>query len=560
VRLLKLQGLSANFAVKKKGGFMKRNGLFVLIGVLFLGLSVFLAACGGSSSAGGGGSQQGAVNLSVADAPGDFDHVYITVKDVWFHTSDIADPRAAGWLKYPLATPVTVDLLTLANGNMQSIWNNIQLPVGTYKQIRILLEPTYPTITNPAPSGHTYFNEVVSGLSTSPLHIPDAEHGIKLIGAFAVKAGAMLKLAIDFDAGHDIVEFREGTDYVLKPRLNYFDLDHVGAIIGTLSTGGTFTTAPHFVIKAERLDSDGTNTYHVIRRWTVPKADGSFILYPVSTLVTSTWDIVVRGLNQETVIIKGVPITNGSTPTSGATNLGTIDMSPVGAGSQDYPVAGTITSPTGAWVQFYQTLPGANEYPYEIRFRHFNPLWGGFRQTFMLNNDQVLTGNYISSGVISTLTATIPVEGVGRYQAVAGAILFNRSTAVPVSSATTTVGFTTPLAVTSPYVSNSVTGTIVMNNPGMMNNMMDKGLLFAVNGGMIVNSIDVSSSMMTGGPYTISDLPGGTFGTPLPGAFYGVDAVGWSSTNALHRAIAIPQIVDLRTGNDTATMTMLPLW
>jgi hypothetical protein len=537
---------------------MKRNGLFVLIGALFLGLSVFLAACGGGSSSGGGGSQQAAVNLSLVDAPGDFDHVYITVKDVWFNTSDIADPRAANWLKYPLTTPVTVDLLALANGNMQPIWNNIQLPVGIYKQIRILLEPTYPSLTNPAPSGHTYFNEVVNGSITYPLHIPDADHGIKLIGAFAVKTGAVLKLAIDFDAGHDIVEFHEGTDYVLKPRLNYFDLDHVGAIIGKLSAGGTFTTAPHFVIKAERLDSDGTNTYYVIRRWTIPRADGSFILYPVSTLVTSTWDIVVRGLNQETVIIKGVPITNGSTPTSGATNLGTIVMSPVG--SQDYPVAGTIAAPTGAWVQFYQTLPGPNEYPYVIRFRHFNPFWGGFKQTFMLNNDQVLVGNYVSNGVTSTLTATTPMEGVGHYQAVASAILFDNSEAVPVSSATTTVAFTTPLTVASPYVSNSVTGAIVMNNPGLMNNMMDKGLLFAVNGGMIVNSIDVSSSMMTGGPYTISDLPGGTPGTPLPRAFYGIDAFGWSSSNALHRAIAIPQIVDLRTGDDTATMTMLPLW
>ena len=62
---------------------MKRYGLFALIGALFLGLSVFLSACG--SSGGGGTGQQGAVNMSVTDAPGDFNHAYITVKDVWFH-------------------------------------------------------------------------------------------------------------------------------------------------------------------------------------------------------------------------------------------------------------------------------------------------------------------------------------------------------------------------------------------------------------------------------------------------------------------------------------------
>jgi uncharacterized protein DUF4382 len=540
-------------------GFMKRYGLFALIGALFLGLSVFLSACG--SSGGGGTEQQGAVNMSVTDAPGDFNHAYITVKDVWFHTSNVADPGTSGWLKYPLATPVTVDLLTLANGNMQSIWNNIHLPVGTYQQIRILLEPTYPTGANPAPSGHTYFNEVVSGGSnTYPLYIPDPEHGIQLLGTFAVTTGGTLKLAIDFDAGHDIVELREGTDYVLKPRLLCYDLDHAGAIIGSLSTGTTFTSTPNFVIKAERLASNGTNTYHIIRRWTVPKADGSFILYPVSTLETGTWDVVVRGLNYRTAFIKGVPVVTGSTPTSGATNVGIIAMSSVGTGSQDYPVAGTIAAPTGAWVQFYQTLPGANEYPYEIRFRHFNPLWGGFHQTFMLNNDQVLVGNYLSSGVVSTLTATAPVQGIGDYQAVASAILFNPSTAVAVSSATTTVAFTTPLAVTAPYLSNRATGTIVMSDSAKMDNTMDKGLLFGVNGGMIVNAIDVSSSMVTGGTYTLSDLPGGSPGTPLLGAFYGIDAFGWSSTNATYKAVAVPQIVDLSISDDTANMNMLPLW
>ncbi len=540
-------------------GLMKRTGLFSLIGVLCLGLLTFLSACGGSSSGGGTAAQQGAVNLSLVDAPGDFDHVYVTVRDVWFHKSDVADPRASGWVKFPLTTPVTIDLLTLANGDMQSLWEDIKLPEGTYKQIRIFLEPTYPSLTNPLPSGH-YFNEVVIQSTAFPLYIPDADHGIKLVGAFAVKTDATLKLAIDFDAGDDIVELHNGTDYVLKPRLKCFDLDHAGAIIGKLATGGTFTTAPHFVIKAERLDSDGTHTYHVVRRWTVPRADGSFILYPVSTLVTSTWDVVVRGLNYKTVIIKGVPLTNGSTPTTGATDLGTIQVSPVAATSQDYPVAGTISAPTGAWVQFYQTLAGSNEYPYEIRFRHFNPLWGGFTQTFMLNNDQIQTGYYETNGKISTLTLTTPVEGIGGYKAIASAILFDRSATVPVSSTTTTVEFNTPLTVSSPYLANSVTGTIVLNNP-MMNNMMDRGLLFAVNGGMIVNSIDVSSSMKMGGPYTITDLPGGTPAIPLYGAFYGIDAVGWSTSNPLlYKAIAIPQIVDLRTGNDTTNMTMLPLW
>jgi hypothetical protein len=541
---------------------MKGHKFLVVVMVLLLAGS--FQACSSSSSS-GTVSPSGSLSVMVTDAPGDFDNVYITVKSVRFHTSDVADPRAGDWLTYPLTPPVTVDLLSLANGNMQSLWNNIQLPVGTYKQIRLHLVPTF--TANP-PTGHQNYNEVVIGGTAYPLHVPDANDGIKLAGTFAVTAGSTLRLAIDFNAAEDIVELHEGTDFVLKPRLGYFDLDHAGAIIGKLSTGPMFLNSG-FVIKAERLatakemlNSGSTYTYHVVRRWTVPESDGSFVLYPVSTLVTGTWDVVIRGLNTETMIIKEVPITNGATPTSGATDLGTIITSPTNTPNNDYPVAGTIQSPTGAWVQFYQTLQAPGEYPYEIRFRHFNPLWGGFRKTFMLNNDQIQVGTFVSNSVISTLTATSPREGIGGYKAVAGAILFDRFTlSTLVTSSTMTVAFTSPLTVMSPYHGNTVSGSITMSN-SMMNNKMDSGLLFAVQGGMIVNAIRVDNQMtgMMSNSYNLTNLPGGTSSNVLPGAFYGIDAVGWTASPSIYKAIALPQIVDLRQGDDTANMNMLPLW
>ena len=531
--------------------------LFILI--------LTLQACGG----GGGGSAEtgtGGVNLSLTDAPGDFDNVFITVSAVRFHKSDVADPRAGDWLRYDLASPVTVDLLSLANGNMQSLWNNIQLPIGTYKQIRLHLVPTF---NSGPPNGHTFYNEVIIGGTTYALNIPDADDGIKLVGTFAVTGGNTLKLAIDFNASDDIVEFHEGAgaDYVLKPRLEYFNLDHAGAIIGKLSTSGSIT-APRFVIKAERLataqemlDSGSTSTYHVVRRWTVPRADGTFILYPLSTAVTGTWDVMIRGLNTRTMIVKGVPITRGTTSTSGATDLATINTSTTS--TPDYPVAGTIQSPTGAWVQFYQTLPGPGEYPYEIRFRHFNPLWGGFRQTFYLNDDQIQVADFVSSGATLAFTPMTPANGIGQYDAVAGALLYQRSTPSVVTSSTTTVTFTM-LDVISPYSLNSVTGAISLGTNGMMftkmNGHMNSGLLFAVHGGMIVNTLNsfnstIDSQMASGGSYTIN-LPGG-----FPGAFYGIDAVAWHAPlPSNYKAIGIPQIVDLRTGNDMANIDMLPLW
>jgi hypothetical protein len=60
-----------------------------------------IKACGGGN--GSASTQTGVAQVSLTDAPGDFDHVWITVKDVWFHTSDVAGPNDPGWLKYPLS-------------------------------------------------------------------------------------------------------------------------------------------------------------------------------------------------------------------------------------------------------------------------------------------------------------------------------------------------------------------------------------------------------------------------------------------------------------------------
>ena len=47
----------------------------------------------------------------------------------------------------------------------------------------------------------------------------------------------------------------------------------------------------------------------------------------------------------------------------------------------------------------------------------------------------------------------------------------------------------------------------------------------------------------------------------LPGAFYGVSARGclWSDPTGSSQAMAVPEIVDLRTGNAAATMNMMLL-
>ena len=341
---------------------MKGKRVFTVMMVLSLAL---LAACGGG---GGGGSSSGttssngAVNMHITDAPAyGYNNVWITLKDIWFHTSGTAGPDDAGWLKFPI-TPVTIDLLTLANGNISSaLWNNIQLPAGNYQQIRLVLAGTEDALTaSAAAQGLTYNNEVVvTGTgAVSPLHIADCMHGIRVAGTFTVSTTQPLNLAVDFDAGDDIVDVQRGTpsvtEYYLKPRLAYFDLNNAGAIVGTIdpAAAGNASTGL-FVFKAEQVNDASNPQYYAMKRATTwDTTNNQFVLYP---LAPGSYDVVLRGVGYETVIVKNVVVTKGTTPASSPTVIPQVNMS--ANTDTDLPVTASGLSPTGAWAIFCQTLP-----------------------------------------------------------------------------------------------------------------------------------------------------------------------------------------------------------
>lgn len=513
----------------------------------------------GSAATGTGSAATGSVSVSLTDAPAyGLDHVWITVRDLWFHRSDSAETEQRGWVKFPLSSPVTFDLLDLSSGAVSvPVWDDIKLPEGDYTQIRLFLVRTEDVLTGSASAATLTYNnqvDVTDDTTPYPLRVPDANRGIRLTGDFQVKKNGKLKLAIDFDAGHDVVKIdHDGrTEYVLKPRLAYFDLDNAGAIVGHIDTtaAGNNTTA-RFVFKAEQVAPNGE--VHVVRRVTaLADQTGKFILYP---LAPGIYDLVMRGINYETVIVKGVPVVKGATPHSLPTVVPTITMTP--AIAPDYTVSASITSPTGAWVNFMQTLPGAGEVPYDIRFRHFNPLTGRI-EGFPLSSGPLHVGTYDASSI--TLSSITPLEGDGGYKAVAGAPLYLPSDYVTVTPSANNPSFGA-LGVALPATARSVSGSILLPETFAPGTGLDRGILFAVHGGMIVNAMKVDSQMASGGSYTLGNLPGGTSLNPLPGAFYGIEALGWSSTSPETRAIALPRFVNLTTADATGidlTMMMLP--
>lgn len=531
-----------------------------------LGLAAFCAtlALGGCGSSSSTATPTGTVSVAVTDAPSaDFDKVWVTLRAVRFHTTDAAGPDDAGWLTYTLPAPVTVNLADLGNGALNTVFSNVSLPVGNYQQIRLVLADALGPLTTSASNNGLAYNDQVDytvGASTyhAPLEIPRPEKGIALHGHFNVVAATPLHLAVDFNLDNDVVKFVHGstTAFTLKPLLTYYDLDNAGAITGQVDTAGLYSAgntggAYNLVIKAEDLTAD--NSRHYVVRATTIRPDGTFTLFPLPIPAgqpSKNFDVLIRGRNMETVIVKGVQVSRSSDGVSNAAVLQTSAIT-LPTGSEYTANLSPAGAPTGAWVNFFQTVSGSGEVPYEVRFRHLDPFTGTFFDDIPLSAGNLHTGNWNSGGAIS-FTSAAPVEGAGNFSAVNAAPLYTAATVSLTQGSSPVAMNFGALAVDPSLTADSISGTVTQSA-----GKYDHGYLVVSRDGLITTSIDLGTILAgnggTGDTYSIANLPGGSAGTAAPGMIYYLYAVVWNSANPVlsYRVVPVLSLADLRQGSAT---------
>jgi len=540
-----------------------------------------LAACGGGSSGGTSGDNSGpsgAMQVRLVDGPAmDYTNVWITVKEVWVHKLDTADASSSGWAKLTLPAPVTLDLNQLSNGAMSGVLGSLNLPVGTYRQIRLVLAGSDDALTSSAQaqSPALQYNDQVNYVDAfgqpqvAPLEIAQATQGIALVGTFNVTAGGTLNLAVEFDIGDDIVRFKhDGLDaFTMTPVLRYYDLDQSGAIVGKIDkiACGTLPANPcgAFVVKAEELSADAS--YHRVARWTSVRPDGSFTLFPVPAGAGKTYDLMLRGRNAQTMIVRNVPVTSGTMPGSSPTSVSfsALQMSSAPEFTVNWA---TPSDPTSVYTQFYQTVGGG--VPYEIRTNVMNPFTGRFLDDYPLTDGTVRVGNYVAGGD-PVFGAFTPAEGPGGYRAVVSGWGIARADAGIVSNggAGVTVQMPTPVLQPAARVAalGSIGGSIVQNTAARF----DRGFLVVMRGGAIVNTQDISALLQsnggTGGSYSIGGLPAGSGVQPLGsngngvGIYYAYLRV-WNSAHPLltTRLVPMPGMANLDTTSSATLNVTLP--
>src|SRR5215468_7400962 len=202
--------------------------------VVVVATVLVLVSCSGTSSS----SQTGFVNTAVSDPPtcsapsGPYSHVFVTVTDVKIHTSSAAGANDSGFIDLTpnlKNNPQQVDLLAQASTEcfLATLGSKIEIPAGSYQQIRIFLASDGTSIANnqcaSAPGNAANCVVLTSDGSVHGLKLAsEAQSGLKIPsgqiagGNFTIASGQTKDLDIDFNACASIVATGNG-QFILKP-------------------------------------------------------------------------------------------------------------------------------------------------------------------------------------------------------------------------------------------------------------------------------------------------------------------------------------------------------
>jgi len=156
------------------------------------------------------------LQVSLTDAPGDYDALYIDVQDIKINTTS---DSSSGWSSLENVRHGTYNLLDLVNGK-DTLLADATIPSGRIQQIRLIL------------GSENYVK--ISGQMLK-LTTPSAQQsGLKLNIHQDVSAGIVYQLLLDFDVAKSVVESNNGK-YILKPTIRTIMQAIGGSIRGTVA-------------------------------------------------------------------------------------------------------------------------------------------------------------------------------------------------------------------------------------------------------------------------------------------------------------------------------------
>ncbi len=130
---------------------------------------------------------------TTANVPAAYSHVYMSVQEIWFNTDASATPDDTTWKKFPLTTPVTVDLSTALEGTLSTLTTGLNVPIGTYAQVRLIPVDSSATLLSSASTLGAIYNSEVDYTDSNnaahqvPLELLNPDKGIGVATTVQVK-------------------------------------------------------------------------------------------------------------------------------------------------------------------------------------------------------------------------------------------------------------------------------------------------------------------------------------------------------------------------------------
>ncbi|WP_090628302.1 DUF4382 domain-containing protein [Parapedobacter indicus] len=260
---------------------------FVLPVLVALCAVIFFGACSKTGSPEGAGTAK--VDLRLTDAPGPFEHVYLDIQGIEFHTDE------AGWQTADVILPGVYDVLKLRNG-VDSLIASTTLPTGTLSQVRVILGEE---------------NSFVIDGAQIPFTVPSGKQsGLKFNVHQELAPDGSYTVWTDFDVAKSIVETGNGA-YIVKPVIRVFTELTNGRIKGTVEP-----MSPDYSVIITAFSATDTAT-------AIPNEDGYFLM---SGLPEGDYTVIAEpdstsGLAASTVT--DVPVKFGM-----ISDLGTLTLAP----------------------------------------------------------------------------------------------------------------------------------------------------------------------------------------------------------------------------------------
>lgn len=516
-----------------------------------------LSGCGGGKSNASttttSSAVTGTVNLKLAGgASGGYSGVTFTVTGVALNTSATANWSAtdSSWTVVTLASPVTVDLANLSNGASASVLSGAAVPVGTYRQIRLLVSSTAGTASYVDASNVTH---------TMPLEWPDALLGVRVPVTLTVSKGSATTYYLEWDVEHSLQPLASGAAMTLRPNLRAYDPMNSGAIQGVVDTslfcGGTAHTGciEHISVSAQTVSSDGS-VHEVVRSTEVTTGTnaGAFLLFPLPS--NTSFDVVLRGRNMVPMVVKAVPVSVSELLAGGTylslSSSGTIALSLATDASTS--VSLTPSALTDARVWLGQTLSG-DSVPYEWACSNADPFAGQLSGAAKVPNGSSIKVATYQSTLPQLFSTTSASEGATSYSVKAYGSSYDAASGVQVVAAPS--GTAIRATRTSGLASGTLTVQVSAATPA--NYDQAQVVVSDVNG--VVLTADASAHITAAGSVALT-VPVGSTAAALGGtAVYSVSVRGWKATAPQTGTWArATSVVDLRSSTSGSVTLALP--